>query len=171
MIIGSMVIINLFIGVIIDNFNKIKETEEFGVGLLVTPSQKQWIEVQEIMLKKNLKFNPLPPRNRIRLWCYKITNNLKFEIGITIVIILNTFVMAMRHSRMTKHYELVLENISYVFTFIYNVEFAMKFLAIGFKFFTIDSWNRFDFYCVCGADIGLIFQVFSITGKFWLFIL
>ena len=44
MIIGSQFIINLFVGVVIDNFNKIKEKEELG-SMFVTEDQKQWIEI------------------------------------------------------------------------------------------------------------------------------
>ena len=44
MIIGSMFIINLFVGVVIDNFNKIKTTEELG-GIFVTDQQRGWIEI------------------------------------------------------------------------------------------------------------------------------
>jgi len=44
MIIGSQFILNLFVGVVIDNFNKIKEKEELG-NIFVTESQRSWIEV------------------------------------------------------------------------------------------------------------------------------
>ena len=44
MIIGSQFILNLFVGVVIDNFNKIKEKEEFG-NIFVTDSQRSWIEI------------------------------------------------------------------------------------------------------------------------------
>ena len=47
MIIGSQFIINLFVGVVIDNFNKIKEKEELG-SMFVTEHQKQWIEIQKV---------------------------------------------------------------------------------------------------------------------------
>lgn len=39
MIVGSMLIFNLFVGVVIDNFNKIKTNEELG-NMFVTESQK-----------------------------------------------------------------------------------------------------------------------------------
>jgi hypothetical protein len=40
MVIGSMLIFNLFVGVVIDNFNKIKTNEELG-NIFVTESQKK----------------------------------------------------------------------------------------------------------------------------------
>ena len=44
MIVGSQFIINLFVGVVIDNFNTIKEKEELG-NIFVTEQQKSWIEM------------------------------------------------------------------------------------------------------------------------------
>ena len=42
MIVGSLFISNLFVGVVIDNFNKIKEKNELG-SAFVTDNQRQWI--------------------------------------------------------------------------------------------------------------------------------
>jgi hypothetical protein len=43
MVVGSQFILNLFVGVIIDNFNKIKVISETG-GALLTSTQREWIE-------------------------------------------------------------------------------------------------------------------------------
>lgn len=43
MIIGSQFILNLFVGIVIDNFNKIKEKELGNVFL--TEAQKEWMEL------------------------------------------------------------------------------------------------------------------------------
>ena len=65
MIIGNLFLINLFVGVIIDNFNRIKESEEIGgKGLLITSGQRKWIEVQNIMMQKSLIFQNEVPKNK-----------------------------------------------------------------------------------------------------------
>lgn len=66
MVVGALLVVNLFIGVIIDNFNKIKVSEEIGHDWMVTPAQRQWMEVQQIMIKKKLIQNPNPPKNHLR---------------------------------------------------------------------------------------------------------
>ena len=53
--------------------------------------------------------------------------------------------MAMVYARMSQTYEQTLNYINYVFTAIYNIEFIIKFIAFYFKYFTVDSWNKFDF--------------------------
>ena len=42
MVVGGLFMINLFVGVIIDNFNKIKSDHEVG-GAFVTPKQRKWL--------------------------------------------------------------------------------------------------------------------------------
>ena len=47
MIFGSQFILNLFVGVIMDNFNKIKDKEELG-SLFVTDEQRSWIDAHKL---------------------------------------------------------------------------------------------------------------------------
>ena len=42
-ILGAFFILNLFIGVIIDNFNRLKQQYEDGIGILLTAGQRNWI--------------------------------------------------------------------------------------------------------------------------------
>ena len=48
-IVGNFFIVNLFVGVIIDNFNMIKR-ENAGIKML-TQEQKTWVEIQKLFLK------------------------------------------------------------------------------------------------------------------------
>jgi len=61
MVVGSVFILNLFVGVVIDNFNKIKEREEMG-NVYVTDAQRDWIEVQKLCMNKPLKIKPPDPK-------------------------------------------------------------------------------------------------------------
>ena len=45
MIVGAIFMVNLFIGVIIDNFNKIRSSQAVG-GTFMTPKQRQWLEAR-----------------------------------------------------------------------------------------------------------------------------
>jgi len=65
-LLGAMIISNLFTATIVDHFNQVKEREEVGYGVIVTKSQKQWIEIQAVCLRNNLIFKPRPPKNKLR---------------------------------------------------------------------------------------------------------
>ena len=53
MIVAHMLLLNLFVGVIIDNFNVMKQ--ELGGLLLLTEHQQEWVHMQRFMLRRNLK--------------------------------------------------------------------------------------------------------------------
>ncbi len=42
-VLGAFFILNLFIGVIIDNFNRLKQQYEDGIGIFLTPGQRNWV--------------------------------------------------------------------------------------------------------------------------------
>lgn len=48
MVMGSLFIMNLFVGVVIDNFNRMKE--EMGENMLLTQAQREWVRAHEILL-------------------------------------------------------------------------------------------------------------------------
>jgi len=54
-----MFILNLFVGVIIDNFNSIKE--EMGGIRLLTTEQRSWVEIQKVFLKTKPEMLIIPP--------------------------------------------------------------------------------------------------------------
>lgn len=103
LLIGGEFIRNLFIGVLIDNFNKIKEQEDIG-SIFITEEQKDWLDVQRIMLGKWLKVKQVKPTKRIRRFFYDFVHNKYFEHFITVMIFLNTAVMAMRYYEMNPAY-------------------------------------------------------------------
>ena len=82
MLVGFLFLMNLFVGVIIDNFNKIKEQKEVG-GIFVTESQRNWIEIQHLMLSKTLIKKKYPPKNKCRKFFYKMQEHKYFEVFIT----------------------------------------------------------------------------------------
>lgn len=95
MIIGSQFIINLFVGVVIDNFNTIKEKEELE-NMFVTEEQRLWIEIQKVGQSKKLKMKIEEPEG-CRLSFYNLVNSSIFENVITLFIFLNTIMMAIKH--------------------------------------------------------------------------
>lgn len=63
-IVGNFLILNLFVGVIIDNFNMIKE-QNSGVSLF-RKEQKLWVEIQRLFLKKVPQKLIIPPEDPLR---------------------------------------------------------------------------------------------------------
>lgn len=164
MIIGSQFIINLFVGVVIDNFTKIKEKEEMGgKGVFVTDSQKKWLEIRKIMLNKPL-MKDVPNPKGIQVFFRKITTSSRFEGFITTCIVLNTVAMAVVHLGMSDDFKLVLEVLNYIFAAIFNMEMILKLFAMGWCYFQ-EYWNWFDCFIVVGTDVGLLMNMLNVGAS------
>ena len=165
MIIGSQFIINLFVGVVIDNFTKIKEKEEMGgKGVYITDSQQRWLEINKIMLHKPLMKDVPKAKNATQKYFRLITNSHYFEGFITLCIILNTFAMAVVHLGMSTEFKLMLKVLNYIFAAIFNLEMILKLFALGKTYFT-EGWNLFDCFIVVGTDIGILMNIFIVGAS------
>ena len=163
MVVGSQFILNLFVGVIIDNFNKIKDLSETG-GALLTEQQREWIEIQKVMVMLPLLKKEKKPTNRCRLAIYKLVKHNLFDLFIMVCILLNTVTMSMRYEAMGSWYEQLLEYCNTVFNVIFNLEAAVKLIAMG-KYYFNESWNNFDFLVVVITDFGLVISQFEIDSS------
>lgn len=161
MIIGSQFIINLFVGVVIDNFTKIKEREEMGgKGVFVTDSQKRWLEIRKIMLHKRLLKDVAEPKG-LQVVFRDITTSACFEGFITLCIVLNTVAMAVVYLGMSDQYKFTLEVLNYIFAFIFNCEMILKLFAMGKCYFQ-ELWNWFDCFIVVGTDFGILLKALNL---------
>lgn len=116
-----------------------------------------------------------PPKWKCWRFFYYISNSKAFEIFITICILLNTVIMALKYHKMSSEFEKSLNYLNYFFSLIFNLEAAIKILGCGISYFK-NSWNQFDFLIVIGTDIGFIFEIISFGNKistsvtvFWAF--
>lgn len=161
MIIGSQFIINLFVGVVIDNFNKIKEKDEMGNNF-VTQEQRAWIAIQKVCLSKNLMKEIQRPKG-YQIVFTKITEHPSFEYFITGCIIANTVAMACVHYRQSDGFIFALEILNYFFAVVFNFEMIMKLLSTGKNYFR-SGWNVFDCFIVFGTDFGLVMKFAGAGG-------
>ena len=128
MVLGSQFILNLFVGVIMDNFNRIKDKEEWG-GLFVTEDQKTWIDAQRLGIVAKLSKRIDPPLG-MRGHIYKLVNHSLFDGVITSTIILNTAVMASRHDGIKPEIEETFFYFNMFFATIFNVEMILKLIGL-----------------------------------------
>lgn len=163
MIFGSQFILNLFVGVIMDNFNKIKEKEEMG-SMFVTEDQKSWIDAQRLGLSRKLLKRHDPPEG----WRGKFFNIVKhpiFENSITVFIGLNTLTMALKFDGMPEEMKTFFSYLNYIFSFIFNAEMIMKLLGLGVSQYFDDSWNNFDAFVVVATDFGIILNFLNVGSS------
>jgi hypothetical protein len=157
MVIGSLFITNLFVGVVIEHFNRMRE--RLGDGLFLTEEQREWQHTYKRMMQFRPTRVPPPPTQPIVRACYDLVLSPQFEPAIMGCIVLNTVVMAMSYWGMSHEYSSVLSVINYVFAAIFTFEAVIKLVGLGVSGYFSSRWNTFDFTVVLLTDVGILLEV------------
>ena len=93
-IVANFFLLNLCVGVIVDNYGRMQSEGEGPV--LLTKEQAEWLELQKVVSKENMLFGltNLEGISAFRRQMFFITTDSKFESFIMTCICLNTCVMA-----------------------------------------------------------------------------
>ncbi|XP_042330632.1 sodium channel protein type 5 subunit alpha-like [Sceloporus undulatus] len=143
---GSFFMLNLFIGVVIDNFNQQRKKLGGELIFLSEDQKKYYNALKKLGTKKPLK--PVPrPLNTCQGILYDIVSKQGFDIFIISLIFLNVVIMAVEHEDQNPEVKKLLETINLVFVALFTGECIMKMLALRAYFFR-DNWNIFDFVVV-----------------------
>jgi voltage-gated cation channel len=92
-IIGNIFILNLFVGIVIDKFNRLKD-RMCGYALM-TRDQKEWVETEKQMIRLELEQKKSLPVNDNELIAYHVSNHRYFENFIMTCILCSTLIMAL----------------------------------------------------------------------------
>ena len=105
-------VMNLFISVIVGQFNEQKKKSE-GIQNL-SAEKREWVKIQRFMAEVKTPVLDLPPTNFIRLQIYHFVRLEWFDHFITAIILMNTVTMCMDYYGASESYENVLE-MNYIF--------------------------------------------------------
>ncbi|XP_078084356.1 sodium channel, voltage-gated, type I-like, alpha isoform X7 [Mustelus asterias] len=152
-IFGSFFTLNLFIGVIIDNFNQQKK-KFGGQDIFMTEEQKKYYNAMKKLGSKKPQ-KPIPrPLNKIQGMVFDFVTQQVFDITIMILICLNMVTMMVETDDQSKKMDDVLYWINMVFIVLFTSECVLKLIALRYYYFTI-GWNTFDFVVVILSIVGM----------------
>eukprot|EP01135_Chromosphaera_perkinsii_P008377 Nk52_evm2s1315 gene=Nk52_evmTU2s1315 len=161
-IFGSFFSLNLFIGVILDNFNKMKKNFE-GHGFL-TEDQVKWVEATRKMCTNARPEKQIPvPKQKWAASLYEYCMSSQFEIIIMGIIVVNLMTMTAQHYQQSDGVTEFLRISNFIFTGIYIVEAILKLLAFRLHYFT-KGWNQFDFIICLLSIAGVIIEEMGSTA-------
>ncbi|XP_061410681.1 sodium channel protein type 1 subunit alpha-like isoform X1 [Lethenteron reissneri] len=145
-IFGAFFILNLFIGVIIDNFNQQKK-KFGGEDIFLTEEQRKYHNAMKKLGSKKPR-KPVPrPNNKYQGMAYDLVHWQAFEIGIMVLICLNMLTMMIEADEQSDAMRTALYITNIVFIGIFTTECVLKMFALRQYFFTF-PWNVFDFAVV-----------------------
>mmetsp|Transcript_43521 Transcript_43521/g.105631 ORF Transcript_43521/g.105631 Transcript_43521/m.105631 type:complete len:2203 (+) Transcript_43521:102-6710(+) len=160
--VGALFISNLFVGVVVDNFIRIKEQEQ-GLALL-TDNQKEWVStmLRCARTKPQRTFKPEGQRAQ-QLW--RLVRSDRFEWCLMALIVSNVFFMATEHCVPNDDLQLCVEDktdfrkvTNWTFSAIFLAEMFIKLGAYQWNYFK-QGWNIFDFFLVCSSVLDVSIEL------------
>ncbi|XP_054887667.1 sodium channel, voltage-gated, type I-like, alpha isoform X1 [Poeciliopsis prolifica] len=152
-IFGAFFTLNLFIGVIIDNFNQQKR-KLGGQDIFMTDEQKKYYNAMKKLGSKKPQ-KPIPrPENKLQGYVFDFVTQQAFDILIMVLIWLNMVTMMVETEGQSDEWERNLRIINIVFIVIFSGECLLKMIALRHYFF-INGWNIFDFIVVILSIVGI----------------
>uniref|UniRef100_A0A8B9D9C7 Sodium channel protein n=1 Tax=Anser cygnoides TaxID=8845 RepID=A0A8B9D9C7_ANSCY len=155
-IFGSFFTLNLFIGVIIDNFNQQKK--KISQDIFMTEEQKKYYNAMKKLGSKKPQ-KPIPrPGNKFQGMVFDFVTQQAFDISIMILICLNMVTMMVETDDQSKEMENILYWINLVFIVLFTGECVLKLISLRHYYFTI-GWNIFDFVVVILSIVGKLSEM------------
>ncbi|XP_040102145.1 sodium channel protein type 5 subunit alpha isoform X1 [Oryx dammah] len=153
-IFGSFFTLNLFIGVIIDNFNQQKK-KLGGQDIFMTEEQKKYYNAMKKLGSKKPQ-KPIPrPLNKYQGFIFDVVTKQAFDVSIMFLICLNMVTMMVETDDQSPEKINILAKINLLFVGIFTAECIFKLVALRHYYFT-NSWNIFDFVVVILSIVGTV---------------
>uniref|UniRef100_A0A8C0ZAQ9 Sodium channel protein n=1 Tax=Cyanistes caeruleus TaxID=156563 RepID=A0A8C0ZAQ9_CYACU len=153
-IFGSFFTLNLFVGVIIDNFNQQKKKIS-GEDIFMTEEQKKYYNAMKKLGSKKPQ-KPIPrPLNRYQGFLFDILTSQMFDVVIMGLICLNMVTMMVETYEQSETKTNILSKINILFVTIFTAECVLKLLALRQYYFS-NAWNIFDLVVVIMSLVALL---------------
>uniref|UniRef100_T1DC41 Voltage-dependent T-type calcium channel subunit alpha n=2 Tax=Entelegynae TaxID=74971 RepID=T1DC41_CUPSA len=148
-------VLNMFVGVVVENFHRCREEQEKEEKALRAAKRAKKLE------KKRRKMREPPyyiNYSKPRLLTHNIITSKYFDLAIAAVIGLNVVTMATEFYMMPMELEYALKVFNYFFTAVFILEAAMKIVALGLRRYLSDRWNQLDVGIVILSVIGIVLE-------------
>ncbi|XP_073351388.1 sodium channel protein type 4 subunit alpha B isoform X2 [Pagrus major] len=153
-IFGSFFTLNLFIGVIIDNFNQ-QKAKMGGTDIFMTEEQKKYYNAMKKLGSKKPQ-KPVPrPENKFQGLVFDLVTQQFFDIFIMVLICLNMVTMMVETDEQSAEKEMILYWVNLTFIVVFTTECSLKVIALRQHYFAV-GWNIFDFVVVILSIVGLL---------------
>ncbi|XP_056326058.1 voltage-dependent T-type calcium channel subunit alpha-1G [Danio aesculapii] len=178
LLIVAFFVLNMFVGVVVENFHKCRRNqEEEEAKLREAKRQKRrdkkrrnimltgvsWSSPDHTQEAQSKPFysDYCPTRRLI----YNMCKSQYLDLFITIVIALNVITMSMEHYHQPKVLSDSLKICNYIFTVIFVLESIFKLVAFGFRRFFKDRWNQLDLAIVLLSIMGITLEEIEVNAS------
>ncbi|XP_074703141.1 voltage-dependent T-type calcium channel subunit alpha-1G isoform X10 [Strix aluco] len=179
LLIVAFFVLNMFVGVVVENFHKCRQHQEEEEAKRREEKRLRRLEKKRrnLMLDDVLMESSASPvqeaqckpyysdYSRFRLLIHQMCTSHYLDLFITGVIGLNVITMAMEHYQQPKVLDEALKICNYIFTVIFVLESVFKLIAFGFRRFFQDRWNQLDLAIVLLSIMGITLEEIEVNAS------
>nr|KAF6308803.1 calcium voltage-gated channel subunit alpha1 G [Pipistrellus kuhlii] len=180
LLIVAFFVLNMFVGVVVENFHKCRQHQEEEEARRREEKRLRRLEKK----RRNLMLDDViasgssssaapeaqckpyySDYSRFRLLVHNFCTSHYLDLFITGVIGLNVVTMAMEHYQQPQILDEALKICNYIFTIIFVLESVFKLVAFGFRRFFQDRWNQLDLAIVLLSIMGITLEEIEVNAS------
>nr|KAF6415145.1 calcium voltage-gated channel subunit alpha1 G [Molossus molossus] len=169
LLIVAFFVLNMFVGVVVENFHKCRQHQEEEEARRREEKRLRRLEKKRRSKEKQMAEAQCKPYysdySRFRLLVHHFCTSHYLDLFITGVIGLNVVTMAMEHYQQPQILDEALKICNYIFTIIFVLESVFKLVAFGFRRFFQDRWNQLDLAIVLLSIMGITLEEIEVNAS------
>ncbi|XP_069066231.1 voltage-dependent T-type calcium channel subunit alpha-1H isoform X4 [Pleurodeles waltl] len=162
LLIVSFFVLNMFVGVVVENFHKCRQHQEAEEARRREEKRQRRLEKKRRKAQRRPYYADYSP---VRRYIHTLCTSHYLDLFITFIIGINVITMSMEHYNQPESLEEALKYCNYVFTIVFVFEAVLKLVAFGFRRFFKDRWNQLDLAIVLLSIMGITLEEIEINAS------
>uniref|UniRef100_A0AAR2K7U1 Ion transport domain-containing protein n=1 Tax=Pygocentrus nattereri TaxID=42514 RepID=A0AAR2K7U1_PYGNA len=168
LLIVSFFVLNMFVGVVVENFHKCRQDQEEEEARLREEKRQRRMEKRrrsEFVCWFGRRRPYYADYSPARLYIHTLCTSHYLDLFITVIIAINVLTMSMEHYNQPKRLEEALKYFNYGFTLVFVIEAILKLVAFGFRRFFKERWNQLDLAIVLLSVMGITLEEIDLNAS------
>ncbi|KAM7010209.1 voltage-dependent T-type calcium channel subunit alpha-1H-like [Tautogolabrus adspersus] len=162
LLIVSFFVLNMFVGVVVENFHKCRQQQEEEEARLREEKRQKRMEKRRRRAQEKPYYADYSP---LRRSIHTVCTSSYMDLFITIIIFTNLLTMSMEHYNQPQYLEEILKYCNYVFTVVFVIEAILKLIAFGLRRFFKERWNQLDLAIVLLSIMGITLEEIEMNAS------
>uniref|UniRef100_A0A6Q2Y551 Ion transport domain-containing protein n=1 Tax=Esox lucius TaxID=8010 RepID=A0A6Q2Y551_ESOLU len=166
LLIVSFFVLNMFVGVVVENFHKCRQDQEEEEARAREEKRAKRAEKRRritVCAPTEAQERPYyADYSPVRLNIHTLCTSHYLDLFITIIIATNVLTMSMEHYNQSQE---GLKYCNYVFTLVFVIETTLKLVAFGLRRFFKERWNQLDLAIVLLSIMGITLEEIDLNAS------
>jgi len=156
-LVSAFFMLNLFIGIVFQEFQKASEGPS-GFAML-TPEQQEWVMSTRNLFAVKPRVKRVLPDSGYRRSVILFVEHDAFENFIAFMIAANVLVLLVAFYQEPSYWTQFQWVAALTFNIVFFFEMLLKVIGYGWKDYSANGWNKFDFFLVCASLVDILMDI------------